>query len=462
MKKRNHINSRIRLLLYSVMIGILVVSCIYQFHSIWQKLSVKGGLPGPRGSDTGRDLSASLLAPYEMYLTLGDTQEYVRICDTSGYYPELWSAGEEMIALITDGVREMESISEEELPGEHAVLILQYACSLEQSALREWLPVALEDEVSIREIWIQPAISDNEQPVLYFLNWEQQRFYRINGDVPWDHAVNQSFCEELFRVGEAVSPVYLDGRRSFPEVFLGGSYLLRQELIAPIYDISYSPAFTGKDGSFQREEASRYAMHFFAHPDVVKAVEEQEDFIWYADEKRTLRMESSGLLQYVETPEKAEREKLSLTEAYQLAMGFLEEDMECDDIQLLELYLAKYAVDDGGYTFWFNYKLDTIPFVMDEEKKKDWGIEYPVTVTVEGSVVRYYERYLVDMSLRQEQLLRLRTSYIDVLDQCRSQDLRGTVQELGLCYVEREGTLRLCWRVLMNNRWQYVPAEGEP
>ena len=78
------------------------------------------------------------------------------------------------------------------------------------------------------------------------------------------------------------------GLRRFPAMFLDGCYVHELES-SSMYHIPEISVSYVDDDVLDTEMAASYIMHFFEHPDVARQVEQGEDFVWYADEKHTVR-----------------------------------------------------------------------------------------------------------------------------------------------------------------------------
>lgn len=430
-------------LVYTVAVVGLMALSILQIYQIWARLDT----PGRRQNVPGfaePDADATLLEPFEMYITL-DGQRFSRLTELSGHYQAFWKRTDRLLDAGRGQYPEAEAIKEADLP-QGSILVLRYACPLEETAVREIFGVELAG-CGIREILIEPAASRQDHPVLYLVDPANDRFYRMESPVTYTASSCRAFNESFWTLADDLPADYINAHRYFPERFGSGTYLLEREETEVRYLPSVSKAFVTDDG-LDTEGAKAYAMHFFQHPDVAKAVNTSDSFIWYADEKRTVRYESNGLLQYVATQEASEKEPVSLEEAFRLASGFLQEDLRCDGTLLQEVYVCGYRVEEGTYTFLWNYAYNHIPFSMSEETGLWSGLEAPIEIIVEGSQVRYYHRYLLEKHMEADGVFTVSGSYIEALDTLLAEQESGLIEDFFLEYREEKGSLALYWSLV--------------
>lgn len=449
--------SKLRQALYYAAISILILTSIYQVYSIRENLTDSVHDAGPV-QETVTGISSSLLTPHEMFLTTGGNTGYVKVEATSGYYPELC---EQSLAFLEEAALEedtLQTIEKEELP-DTAVMVLRYAYTLENAAVKELLSLEVDEGQGFQEIWIEPAISNQEEARLYLINWQQDVYMQVRSNITWKDAVNQKFCEAFYNVTDAMEAEYWAAWISFPEIFHGGVYYMQQESNLVVYEAALETSFQ-KDGVYSTRSAEKYAMHFFPYPDTVKAIGDTDSIVWYADEKRTVRLEEDGFLQYVQAPERINSQIMTLEEAYETAAAFLKEDLEYDTTGFFEIYLCDYEIQDGEYTFYWNYKLDNVSLWMDPERQENWNLPYPVKITVADGIVRYYHRYLVNKVMEPDRLYKVPVSYMEAVDACRTLGGEGPIESMELGYAEMDNQLELCWMIQVGGVRYQVPMEG--
>ncbi len=458
MKKRISFIHRpaVQRVLYLVVLLTLILMAVVQTYQLWTQME----RPGERNLDSWQvepDAQASMLEPFDMYLTR-DGIRFARINTLSGFYQDLWTVSRTLIIRMVRSGFTVTRVDEEELPENKAGIALQYACPLPAEAIRDLLMIE-EDVADIEEIILIPSQTRNEPVTLYLVDRDQSHILRAESNINVSARAAQNFNERFMDCLDAVAPEYIDAHRRFPAMFLDGCYVHELES-SSMYHIPEISVSYVDDDVLDTEMAASYIMHFFEHPDVARQVEQGEDFVWYADEKHTVRYDVHGLLQYVSTQKPSEREMLPLTEAYQLACGFLREDLAYDRTLLQEIYLCDFeSSGDGTYTFSWNYAYNHVPFSMSGETRRWTDLDYPIRIVVEGRQVRYYHRYLLDKNMAADGIFSIRETYIDALDQILDGLPEQTrVRSFGLEYEEVDGRPVLYWKVDTDRGLLSMPA----
>ncbi|MCR5004507.1 MAG: hypothetical protein K6A77_01250 [Clostridiales bacterium] len=441
---------------YIFVLLLLIVTALLQTYRLWQQTE----RPSERDRVSGQvepDTQASMLEPFDMYLTR-DGIRFARVNALSGIYQDLWTVTRTLITRMVRSGLTVTPVRVEELPEDRAGIALQYAFPLPAEAVRELLQI--EDETGdIKEIILIPSQTRNEPAMMYLVDQDQSHVLRADSKINVSTKAAQNFNERFMDCLDSVAPEYIDAHRRFPAMFLDECYVheLESRTMYHIPEISVSYV---QEGVLDTEAASSYIMHFFEHPDVARQVEQGKDFVWYADEKHTVRYDAHGLLQYVSTQRPSEREMLPLTEAYQLACGFLREDLAFDRTLLQEIYFCDFeSSGDGTYTFCWNYAYNHVPFSMSGENRSWTDLSYPIRIVVEGRQVRYYHRYLLDKNMTAEGIFSIRETYIEALDEMlKGLPEQARIRSFSLEYEEIDGRPVLYWKVDTDHGQLSLPA----
>ena len=446
----------IQRIIYLAVLLTLIVMSILQTYRLWSMME----RPNEKSRDTRQvepDLQASLLEPFDMYLTR-DGIRFARVTTLSGFYQDLWSVSKTLFNRMIRGGFTVTEISEEALPNDRAGIVFQYAFQLPADAVRELLLIE-GDVVDVAEIIMIPSQTRNEPVTLFLLDEDRKHILKAESTVNVSFRAAQNFNEKFMDCLDAVTMEYIDAHSRFPAMFQGGCFVRELESRAMYHIPEISVSYVA-DGGLDTELAAAYVIHFFDHPDVARQVEEGEQFVWYADEKHTVRYDASGLLQYVSTQDPSERESLPLQEAYQMACGFLKEDLAYDRTLLQEIYLCDCEISgDGTYTFSWNYTYNHIPFSMSEETRRWTDLSYPIQIVVEGAQVRYYHRYLLDKTMEVDGIFAVRETYIEALDSLlQGMPEQTRIHSFGLEYEEIDGAPVLYWKVETDQGLETLPA----
>lgn len=447
---------------YIVIVVSLILLSIAQVYQLWQTSFSEGRLSRPTTQDPPRDTSANLLEPVSIYISMGASDEgrYGNVSRNVQYFSQLFSSSYSLLqVLLTQEGRTLEEVKEEDLPWDKAVCVYRYAFSMDSRLVEAQLSTNLGKSFTFQEVWIMPAVTMAEEPYCYFLDWESETYYRISGNVYRRQGTVQAFLEQFTGISELISKDYISAKRTLPDRFSDNVFLKDKESKIVLYDVSLSEPFLTQDSELDENAAQRYAMHFFQHPDMVRQTADENEIL-YADEKITLKIRSNGLIQYVETLTDSDHASVSFKDAYQLACGFLKEDIEADANRVFETYLCGYEEGDNpnSYSFYFNYRFNDIPFVMDSQRLQDWKMKAPVEIYVEGSKVRAYKRYIVKKEMAPYHMIEIQTSYIQALDMFFESYPNWSDQRLtdfSPIYQQHGDEVSLIWMMEMNQQRYY-------
>lgn len=459
MNKKNWFNKKPALMgvIYSLTLVLLILLAIVQVYRLWAQMD-RPDTQSLATRQIEQDTQVSLLEPFDIYLTR-DGARFARITELSGFYEELWTVSRTLINRMVRGGFTVTPIDERDLPANRAGIVFQYACPLPLKAIQELLLIE-DSPIDVEEIILIPSQTRNEPVTLYLVDRDHQSFLRAESTVNVSSRAAQNFNSEFMECLEAAAPEYIDAHIRFPAMFLDGCYVRELESRS-MYHIPQISISHVTEETLDVEAATAYVMHFFDHPDVARQVEEGEDFVWYADEKHTVRYDVHGLLQYVSTQDPSERKTLTLQEAYRLAYSFLQADLAFDKTLLQEIYLCDLEISEGGtYTFSWNYAYNHVPFSMSPETRQWTDLDHPIQIVVEGAQVRYYHRYLLDKTMEADAIFSIRETYIEAL----AGMLAGLPEEtriraFGLEYGETEDKIVLFWKAETDQGQLSMPVE---
>ena len=214
----------------------------------------------------------------------------------------------------------------------------------------------------------------------------------------------------MLPIGTALPVDYVALASVWPYEFESASFRPELSQHATASSVTAVSAFLEEDAMYD------YAISFFEYPETV-TVKEGEDFCLFSNEKITVRIDREGHVQYVETLTDEEKEAVSMKEAYQLAYSFLNRDLERLGTEELGVRLAGYDAAQGRYEFVFSYTIGGIPYRMQQSKMTNWAMDDVIQITIEGSKVRRYERYALDITLQQGDEYQLRSTWLDAANQ---------------------------------------------
>lgn len=432
----------------------------------------RGSLLSPITQTAQEEDTRSLLQNGDIYISLGDCDQenyecsFVKVPGGSSDYLNLSAL---VISLLKDNLTQIPVVDATEEwenvpPVEETVLVLDLGFMMDEEGIRDELLLGggRFPEGRFDQIWIVPAKTLVEDIRFYFYNSQEKKMMTASGGV-YTQSSNRLLLEEMIHICENVEAGHLWAGRAFDEAFEEDDFIPIPEN-REMGNGFLKSVFLGDDET-DPNEMRRYGMSFFAYPDTVnerivpdESLQEKTGLI-LANEKLTLRIYPDGRVVYLETLTDLEKEEISLSDAYDLAEAFLEQDLERFPCDPMKVVFAGYESEGPVKVFYYDYQLEETELVLDEALTREWGQEWgqPHSIRIEiyGSGVRQYERYVMEASL----IRRRSTSYqwIEVMDRMVQMG-QMPLSRPELVYVQKGQTLMPMWRTQTKNGYVYFFA----
>lgn len=441
----------------------IVVSLALSISAIGQAFALFAASPGTASSpseNTASASSASLLQPVSQYMTAGGVEEsgYIYISPSSESGRSLFQDALSLMKASLSDAEFTKSSLKESFPGGTPALVLQLGYTAGRDVLSSCLDIPEENLPSLRfdQIWIAPATAYGQKPRFGFYRSTTASFYTASGG-SYFQTSNTSLIDTMSTVGFQQEKHYLRTDAAWPDAFEGDFFVPDSK--TPQTALSYQTRlhFTSLDA----EEGSSlyaYAMSFFDNASTVSHTA-SESSVLFANEKFALKVDEGGLVTYVNTPTDAEKEGISLSQAYEKAAAFLTRDLARQGSTAISFFLSDYQVTENGAVFFFDYQVGGYPCRLPDVKKEKFGLEHAVKVSVQGSVVRRCERYLLDVFFTGESGT-LTYSWMDIMNQYSHMGYTLT-EPPSLCYELSLGRLMLLYTIETTQGTQYVYAGRE-
>ncbi|MBR6683763.1 MAG: hypothetical protein IKL38_05420 [Firmicutes bacterium] len=359
------------------------------------------------------DKEGNLLRPDHIYFTLGGNDgSYGRLAKQDEGFEDVFINSYDLMSYVMqNGKTQKESMTA--LPWEKEACVFSYDFAMESVVICEQLKLKEVSEGEWNEIWIMPARSRREKAMVYLLDHEKQQYLKAEA-ATWELEENQLLLELLRQQETVLNKSYLALGKTWSKPQFLGEFVLENSNYEEINGVKAEIIFQIGQ-KLNPIQAKKYALGFFQYPDTV-TVREEENQLLFTNEKVTVKVDDTGLLQYVETLTDEEKTAIDMKEAYQLAVGFVKEDLGWKSTGGMDFSFAGYEIQKEGYVFNFTYLIDSIPFCIDSDLAETLRMEYPIRVTVEGSRVRRYERFVLEFSREMDQNRVLEDTWQDVLD----------------------------------------------
>ncbi len=396
-----------------VWVVVLMVAAVYQMVLIfWENPSKQENTDWYSMAQPDED--GNMLRPDVLYFSLGGSDgSYGRLSKQDASFEDIFQNTYGLLSdVLKNGSAKVENI--EGLPWDEEVCVLTYDFAMESLLIKEQIGLEKIEEGSWTEIWVLPARSRRENAKVYLVDYEAQQYLKVEKEA-WEREENQQLLELLLQQGSTLGKNYLALGAVWPQPQLAGEFVLESSNYEMVNGARAEMIFQIGQ-KLNPIQAKKYALGFFQYPDAV-TIQQETDQILFTNEKVTVKVDQTGFLQYVETLTDKEKESVGMKEAYQLAVGFLKEDLDWKATGGMDFSFVGYEIQKEGYVFYFTYLIDSIPFRMDQAIVEELHMQYPIRVTVEGSRVRRYERFVLNFSRDIEQRQTLTDTWQNVLNE---------------------------------------------
>ena len=428
-----------------ILLFMLLGLAIYQIVSIFWE--------APMQRESGRwysmaqpDPEANMLRPREIYFTLGgEDGSYGKMSKQDEQFEEVFQYTYDLMAYVLENYKP-EAVDLGELPWNQEACVLDYDFEIDSDLVIQQLELKEPmTEGKWSEIWVLPAQSRKEKCVVYMLDQKTGIGLKAEGKA-WEQDSNHLLLESLQNQAALQNRNYFAVAKAWQEPKLAGDYLLEGAMRETISLIQTSSNFLF-NGRINLAQAKQYALQFFQYADTVK-IKEDENQILCTNEKITVKVDDTGIVQYVETLTEEEQEAVTMKEAYQLAVGFVKKDLDWKSDFGLDFMFVGYEKAGNQYIFYFTYLIEGIPYqtVAGQDEQQ---MDFPIRVTVEGSRVRRYERYVISVAIDQSRKYTLEETWQNVINKTAAKGaVIKAVPELKYYYEKEE--LILYWEIETN------------
>ena len=423
-----------------VLLFSLLGLALYQVVSIFWEAPVQRE-SGGWYSMAQPDAEANMLLPQEIYFTLGgEDGSYGKISNEDEQFTNVFQNAVGLLAYVLENSEPVvEDLSA--LPWSQEACVMNYGFELSNDLIKAQLDLETQmPEGKWSQIWILPAHSRAEKSVVYMLDQAEGICLKAE-TATWEREQNHMLLELLQSQAALGNRDYFSVKKAWPE--LEGDYLPEEAVKETAYRIQAAVNVV-LNGRVNLAQAKQYALQFFQYADTVKT-KENDDYIICTDEKITVKVDNTGMVQYVETLTEEEKKTIPMKEAYQLAVGFVKADLQWENEFGIDFVFSGYEIKEGEYTFYFNYLLGGIPYRAETEGQEK-QMEFPIRVTVEGSRVRRYERFVLSVSVDQSTKYVLDQTWQDVLNQTAAQG-SGIIGMPQLNYYYEKNQMVLYWEI---------------
>lgn len=413
---------------------ILVITSIIQVGILWNYQ--RRGMPtnflwniiSAKNNQATIDME-DFFKPFKIVVSGGFENPHWVLNEEDSYYDEIWKNAKHYLKNIIT----QKKITDEREYGESKwkdviekkSFIIEFKNNISSNLMAAFLGVATSGGIKPQEIYkiaILPAENINNNVNVYIYDGEKVYLYTMSfydkGLSRWDYDL---IIEELYEAKkesfEVVSEIIRSTDRSpfyfKPDVLIvakGNKYRSFRNAISSIpFDMPDLDSKSSEDIDLIAEEVLGNEKDSF-----IQSVD-MEDVIVFKNFSNRYNIYKDGLLEYKYLSVIGKRDKGNETEAFKKALEFIK--IRGNLISDVDIYLAK-AVDEGEYySFYFDYKFNNMPVVVNgyPVKNSDKRLNHAINISANSKRVLSCEWVLRNFKAGDE-VLELNMNFGDLLD----------------------------------------------
>lgn len=229
----------------------------------------------------------------------------------------------------------------------------------------------------------------------------------------------QTETEEIYYVSSVASNYDVFEGNEFIPTWLGEMYFYTVARTCPIGD---------EEGG---TVIDRFVSSYFDNP-VLKWTSVDEGVYTFSDENTVVKIYPNDVMEYSSYSLSGGGKDVDLGEKLLAAENFLDYEPNLNN----SYYLAGYKADGDRTIFYFDYNINGYVLGLSEEMKEETGMESFIEVTVDGSRVSRYKRYLRDYSTTIKDPVYTEKSFLEVIDKGLNELQGESIESLRLEYLD--------------------------
>jgi len=414
MKKKRNFRKTIELLCFFVLFAILSSLLIYQLSRAYYRLL---GEPQEEVIRNENVVPRDLLQPGQIFWAQGSEKnvEYTRLTYSDGYYNPAYVSGSDLLQQgLREGVWERQKTIGLPWHRNHCVFVYDFDVGSDFLALMAEQAVDVAD-MQVREIWIFPSATYDEDTEIYLINWRENTSWKISLSRTQGRAEAQSLLSFLYDRAAKMEKSWICTQNSLPGRFEENAFFMKEQTAASVYPVLLTSPVLQRNGSLNREAVESYCQRFFENPDMMLEFQSTREQIAYIDERATIQVSRNGLVQYTASYIEEEIEK-SLRRDFETACTFLEKDMAMISEAIPEYRLVGYRAEEKGYIFYFDYFFNGIRFVLGDAFLEEQNLQSAVEVEVRNGMIRAYRGLPIQKQIDVSRVETLEETWIEAMD----------------------------------------------
>lgn len=384
--------------LKTIFLGVLIFASIFQTGKLWF-----GNLSGRnffynlwvRNSFDVINYSGEpiyLLQPRRIVINFGVEGGAYNILKNTE--EEFKTAKEEMTEILTAVFLKGEFVKEEDLNWKNILsqksMLYQYSGVIPTEGLITDGNKIISKIPKFDQVLLVPNKSGGQKTTCYFIDEEYNKVYEAA--VKHDSELLYNLIDKIRE--DASQIVYISTKQSNMNQFVNNVFLPTFNE-PPVYQKMAMKDPVIEDGVINETKLEQIVNPLLINPTLKRKQQMEDGTVYYIEGSIMVKYYPNGVIEYIDQSSTIKYTRMSFIEAYQIAKGFLDKhqaSLTKDDLLENSMYLSGQRKTNAGWEFYFDFRLQDIPYVFSEDIANKINMKHAVKIVVEDGKVKLYRR----------------------------------------------------------------------
>lgn len=318
---------------------------------------------------------------------------------------EFKTAKEQMTRILTSVFLNGEYIKEENLNWKSILsqksMLYQYSGVIPTEGLITNQNKIISNIPRFDQILLVPNKNASEKMNCYFIDEANNKAYIVS--VKQDSGILYSLIDELRE--DSAQIVYISTKERNMNQFTNNVFLPTFNA-PPVYQKIEMKDPVMNEGVIDEKKLEQIVNPLFINPTLKRKQQIEDGTVYYIEGSIMVKYFPTGIIEYTEQSGTGQDMKMSFIEAYQIAKNFLDKHQTAlnkDDLLENPMYLSGQNKTNKGWEFYFDFRLQDIPYVFSGEITNQIGMNHSVKIVVEDGKVKLYRRLTWEGQLLDEE-----------------------------------------------------------
>lgn len=268
------------------------------------------------------------------------------------------------------------------------------------------------------QVLLVPSKNGGQKATCYFIDEGYNKVYEVA--VKHDSMMLYNLIDEIREDSSQI--LYISTKQSNMNQFVNNVFLPAFNE-PPVYQkmVMMDPVMS--KGTIDEEKLEQIVNPLFMNPTLKRKQQMEDGTVYYIEGSIMVKYYPTGVIEYIDQSSTVKYTRMSFIQAYQIAKGFLDKHQaSLSEEDLLEnpMYLSGQRKTNAGWEFYFDFRLQDIPYVFSGKIADQVNMQHAVKIVVEEGKVKLYRR-LTWEGQRSDEEYEVNVSYLQALSEVINQ-----------------------------------------